>query len=328
MATTHRLIRWVLVPLATVFILNGDATAQQPLRIVSFNIQFLGHFKDKEHAALASVLAPYDIVIIQELVAPPYPGDFPDGDPFKPDPQAAEFFDAMTDLGFAYVLSEEDTGTGPANRKNNSATEWWVAFYKPETVNVTQSAPSGFLADDRSDHDDYERVPYAFAFEEQSGGVDFILISVHLRPGSNTADRNRRAQELGAIATWIDDHDTVEKDFIILGDMNIQTCVELADVMPAGYASLNDGCAPTNTTPSNPRPYDHVLYHETHTGPEIDLTFELEVIDLITLMQPIWEAVTDEPYPGDPYVHNEFRTHYSDHHPIEFRIQTGLPDDD
>jgi hypothetical protein len=71
-----------------------------------------------------------------------------------------------------------------------------------------------------------------------------------------------------------------------------------------------------------------VLYHETHTGPEIDLTFELEVINLIALMQPIWEAVTDEPYPGESYVHNEFRTHYSDHHPIEFRIQTGLPDDD
>ncbi len=33
-------------------------------------------------------------------------------------------------------------------------------------------------------------------------------------------------------------------------------------------------------------------------------------------------------YPGDPYRHNDFRTRYSDHHPVVFNIRTGGPDDD
>ena len=40
------------------------------IAICSFNIQFLGHFKDRDNAALASVLENYDIVVIQELGIP------------------------------------------------------------------------------------------------------------------------------------------------------------------------------------------------------------------------------------------------------------------
>ena len=28
-----------------------------------------------------------------------------------------------------------------------------------------------------------------------------------------------------------------------------------------------------------------------------------------------------EPYPGDPYVHNEFKQCYSDHNPVAFRLE-------
>ena len=51
------------------------------------------------------------------------------------------------------------------------------------------------------------------------------------------------------------------------------------------------------------------------------------VINLITEMKPHWTG--DEPYPGDvPYNHNEFRQHYSDHHPIVFQMVGGSGDDD
>jgi hypothetical protein len=40
------------------------------IAICSFNIQFLGHFKDRDNVALASVLENYDIVVIQELGIP------------------------------------------------------------------------------------------------------------------------------------------------------------------------------------------------------------------------------------------------------------------
>jgi len=194
----------------------------EPLKICSFNIQFLGSSKSRDDVALSKILKDYDIVVIQELVAPPYPGTFPDNTPFKPDAESAEFFDEMKSLGFKYSLSEEDTGTGDRNHLNSFATEWWVSFYKPDKVKVASDLPSGFLAEDRTNHDDYERVPYAFAFRTNDENLDFVLVSVHLKPASPRASKERRKHELTAIANWINDNDETEKDFIILGDMNIE----------------------------------------------------------------------------------------------------------
>ena len=59
------------------------------------------------------------------------------------------------------MLSEEDTGTGKNNHKNGSATEWCVAFYNPVNVQVVDDLPGGFLAKQRSNHNDYERVTSA-----------------------------------------------------------------------------------------------------------------------------------------------------------------------
>lgn len=170
------------------------------LTICSFNVQFLGHFKKKDDEALAAILKDYDIVVIQELVAPPIAGVYPDNETYTADADSTEFFDAMEDLNFSYKLSDEDTGTNDEIHKNSSATEWWVTFYKPEAVTCVNDIPSGFLADDRSNHDDYERVPYAFAFRTPDDMLDFVLISVHLQPGDSGSDKARRKHELGAIA--------------------------------------------------------------------------------------------------------------------------------
>ncbi len=318
---------WTAV-IACFFLTTGQAASAETLRIASFNIQFLGNSSERDNAALASIVDPFDIVVVQEVVSPPYPGDFPDGAPFKPDPDSTAFFDEMRDLGFAFVLSEEDSGPGDTIHRNGSTTEWFVAFYRPETVSLAPSLPSGFLADDRSNHDDYERVPYAFAFQDQSGTTDFVLISVHLNKGTGPSNRARRAEEIAAIVNWIDDNDATEKDFIILGDMNFQSCTELGNQTPQGYLSLNDECRATNTNVNNPRTYDHVMYNVAHTTSDIDLAFDLEVIDLITVMRPFWEDASTDPYPGDPYDHNKFRKFYSDHHPIGFRITIGSADDD
>lgn len=181
----------------------SNTADSESIDICSFNIQFLGHFKKKDDASLADILKNYDIVVIQELVAPPYEGKFPDDTDYTPDAEAAEFFDAMDSLGFKYVLSEEDTGTNNEIHKNTSATEWWVAFYMDDKVDPAVDLPSGFLADDRSNHDDYERVPYAFAFKTEDEKMDFVLISVHLKPGDSNADQSRRKHELETIASWM-----------------------------------------------------------------------------------------------------------------------------
>ena len=309
-------------------ILDGSPSAQlEQVAICTFNIKFLGHYKtiDRDDEGLARVLEEFDIIVIQELVAPPTDVIYPNGDTDPADPEAREFFDAMEANGFEYWLSEEDTGTSDSIHSAGTGTEWWVAFYKPDIVEKATDLPNGFLADDRSNHDDYERVPYAFSFRTLNGALDFALVSVHLRPGNSSADAARREHEIEAIADWIGEMDASEQDFIVLGDMNIKDCVELESFTPEGFASLNALCVATNTNPDNPRPYDHVLYRADRTC-EIDTKYGLHVIDLVDVMEDFW--CSEEPYPGTPYDHDTFSMYYSDHNPVHFRLQTALSDDE
>lgn len=306
----------------------STATYNQPraLSVASFNIQFLGSSRLRDHEALADIVKTHDAVVVQELVAPPYDGFFPNGEPFKPDPESAAFFDAMAARGFAYMLSEEDTGTGDRIHLNSSATEWYVTFYKPDILEPAYDLPHGFLADDRSNHPDYERVPYAFPFRTQDRRTDFVLISVHLQPGA--ARSARRHHEIQAIALWIDRNDDHEKDFIILGDMNIESVRELAKIIPEGFRAVNDNGTPTNTNVNGPRPYDNILYRESYTDEDIDRRAGFTVINLVAALRPAWErARPGMPYPGDPYDHNLFRQYYSDHNPVVFRIRVGFDRD-
>jgi endonuclease/exonuclease/phosphatase family metal-dependent hydrolase len=297
-------------------------TVSDKFTICSFNIQFLGNFKSRKDTVLAELVKDYDIVVVQELVAPPIDGVYPDGKAFTKDKESIEFFDAMKSFGFVYSLSEEDTGPRDNFHSKGSATEWFVAFYKSDKFKIADDIPSGFLADDRSKHPVYRRVPYAFAFETLDAKMDFVLISVHLEP----EDKVVRKNEINEIAKWIDANDQFEKDFIVLGDMNIQSKVELEDVMPAGFISLNDECRTTNTNLNGPKPYDHVFYNPSFTANEIDEDFDMKVINLIEELKDSWAS--DEPYPGDPYNHNKFRQAFSDHHPIIFIMQLTVSDDD
>jgi len=291
------------------------------IKMCSFNIKFVGLYKKKDHAALADILKGYDLVLIQELVSPPTDGHYPDGTPYEADPEAKEFVDAMAGHGFEYRLSEEDTGTNEDIHSNSSSTEWFVVFYKPDKLIVDDELITGFLADDRSDHPSFERVPYAFSFQTIDDGVDFTLISVHLKPGSGTADKARRKEELEAIAQWIDINDSIEKDFIIVGDMNINNQAELQYLLPPGYNSLNKDCLPTNLSSSG-KPYDHVMYHVSHTGAE--LTGSFEIVDLKEVMRPYWKETT--PYPENDL--NLFYQYYSDHKPLVFTLVSDGSDDD
>ena len=301
---------------------HDSTTSSDTLTVCSFNVQFLGHFKDRDDEALCSLLKDYDIIVVQELVAPPYAMDFSDGSPVKPDVEAAEFFDAMATHGFSYLLSEEDTGTNDKIHVNTTATEWWVVFYKPTEVTVANDLPSGFLADDRSNNDSYARVPYAFAFRTPDSNLDFVLISVHLQPGSSSSEEARRKQELSSIASWVNANDASEKDFIILGDMNIQSCTELITVTPTGFVSLNDDCVATNTATTG-KPYDHVMYRPAFSA---EVQSDLVIVNLVAAMKSYWTST--EPYPGDPYDHNAFRVLYSDHNPIAFVMKVPEADDD
>jgi predicted extracellular nuclease len=145
--------------------------------------------------------------------------------------------------------------------------------------------------------------------------------------------KKRRKEELATIAKWVDGKDDEEKDFIILGDMNIEDEAELTDATPVGFNSLNDECVATNTNVNGPKPYDHVMYRPEFTN-EIDAVFDFKVINLLEVMRPFWNS--PDPYPGGSanqidlpkYDHNKFRAFYSDHHPVVFKMNVLDADDD
>lgn len=317
-----RVLGLLLVAVFFVAGLPWSCVAEQTMSICSFNIRFLGSFESRDNTALATILEDYDIVIVQELIAPPYSMTYPDGMLAEPEDKARVFFEEMIGRGFSYWLSEEDTGPGDKIHLNNPRTEWWVAFFKPEKVIPAVDLPRGFMREDRSCNCYFERVPYAFPFRTRDENLDFVLISVHLKPNGSQSDSQRRKHELASIAQWIEANDDTEKDFIILGDMNIQNCTELARITPPGFVSLNSNCLPTNTATTK-KPYDHVMYCPEHSH---EVKEDFIIIDLVEEMRRFWTG--PESYPGDPYDHHKFSARYSDHNPIVFYLEVPDSDDD
>ncbi len=76
--------------------------AQDSLAICSFNVQFLGQSTRRDDQALARIMEFFDVVVIQELAAAPFEGEFPDGTDYRPDSESVEFFEAMRVNGFKW----------------------------------------------------------------------------------------------------------------------------------------------------------------------------------------------------------------------------------
>ena len=62
-----------------------------------------------------------------------------------------------------------------------------------------ENLPSGFLSEKRAHGSNFERVGFAFAFRTVDKKVDFVFISVHLRPSSGllNAKAKQCQHELG-----------------------------------------------------------------------------------------------------------------------------------
>lgn len=289
-----------------------DASAPGDLTICSFNIKFVGLYEKRENQALAELLKDYDLVVVQELIAPPsaVPAN-------STRSRAKLFFDAMAARGFSNVLSESDTGNADLG-SFTSRTEYFVTFYKPGRVAPASDLPNGFISAPLSRHPSFRRVPYATGFRTPDGKLDFVLVSVHLEP----EERDFRAGEFRAIDAWLGRQHSAqsERDLIVLGDCNIQSKAELTANTPANFISLNADCVRTNVARGSAKPYDHVFYHPQFTT-EMDTGFGFQVVDLVETVQP-----------GRPLAstaeQNLFFQKYSDHHPVVFRLRIPTRDDD
>ncbi|WP_373031432.1 hypothetical protein [Sulfurovum sp.] len=302
--TDNKLFRSLLL-LTVLF----TGTLYADVNISTFNIKWLGYSKDRDNTGIAKVLSDgrRDVVFIQELVAPPVPVKVSDTKTIKADKEVAAFFNAMKAEGYDYVLSSEDTGTGDKIHTNSAATEWFVAFYKSDKLSLVDS---GFVADDRSNNDNYERVPYYFTFKANDG-MDFTVVSMHLQPGKKHADADRRYHELQSLVSWVfaQAAKDPERDYILLGDMNVYDCDVLDRRLDDLFVLANKECLNSNL--KRTEPYDQVLYIEAYT----DIS-DYTVIDLYE----IFNIPSSTP-------NKEVIAKYSDHHPVFFTV-VGMGDDD
>ncbi len=288
------------------------------ISICSFNIQFLGHFKNREDSLLAELLKPYDVVVIQEMVAPPISGTYPDLSRFKKDKESASFTNRMVQNGFSFWLSPEDTGP-KRNHTNSTSSEWWITFYKPEILIPDSSKFYGFLDSITVASSKYQRVPYSMPFMSSLDSSHlFSLISLHLQPGNRPNDREIRANELSNLVKWSKEHGD-SSTILLLGDCNIYTSNEYVPYNDIGFYSLNDRCEFTNTKmyedSTKGKPYDHVFYLKDSMN-----HWYLDHFEVIDLMDYYKKTIPPPLFNFEPYDHDLFRTSFSDHLPITFKF--------
>lgn len=303
----------------------GVVFAQDTLSICSFNIQFLGHFQNRENSVLSEILKKHDIVVVQEMVSAPVAGNYPDGSAYKKDNESAAFVQEMENKGFSYWMSEEDTGP-TKNHTPTTASEWWIVFYKKDKVLPDTTRCKGFVSTPLVANAVYERVPYAFPFKAVKGPLNFTLVSVHLKPGDGKEETETRQNELKELFQWTSTQMESNKDFFVLGDCNIYDHSEFAAFSEKDVYSLNDDCKSTNTkmyeSEDKGEPYDHVFYTSYSKQDLVKGSFE--VVDLLA-------EIRKNSKPGrfnlTPYVHDDFRTMFSDHVPVTFKLVTGKDTD-
>lgn len=304
-------------------LISNIGFSQDTLNICSFNIQFLGNFKNKDKVTLSKILKHYDIVVIQELVAPPFAGKYADKTPYNIDEESKAFYSEMTKQGFACWLSNEDTGP-TKNHVNSTASEWWIVFYKTSKVHGDSTRFHGFVSQPLVANSNQDRVSFVFPFKSVKGNSTFSLIPVHLNPGDSKDDYNRRQVEFNYLFNWTKKQTENNKDFIILGDCNIYDASEFLSFKKLDFYSLNEKCKSTNTkiyeAKEKGKPYDHVFY--TSRSKEDLILNSFEVHDLKTLVKAINPNNVIEPYD-----HDDFRAKYSDHLPVSFKLVTGKDTD-
>jgi len=299
--------------------------AQDTLKICSFNIQFLGHFQTRENAVLADVVKDHDIVVVQEMVAAAVDGLYPDKTAYKADKESGAFVAEMTKRGFSYWLSEEDTGP-TKNHTPTTASEWWIVFYKKEKVLPDTVRCYGFVSQPLVANATFDRVPYAFPFKAVHGKSNFTLVSVHLHPDDGKTDISARKAELDALVAWMATVKESNKDIYVLGDCNIYDQKEFVDYKTKQITSLNEACVSTNSLQygdaSKGEPYDHVFYTSYSNEDLVKNSFKV-----IDLKSEILKLVPAGTYQLEPYVHDDFRTKFSDHLPVSFKLLIGKDTD-
>ena len=292
--------------------------------MVSFNIKWLGHYKDKENVQLAQFLAPYDLIAVQELVDPPFEGVYEDGIAYVQDQESLQFFKAMEQEGFSYWISNGDSGK-EKNHIVGPTDEWSVVFYKATKLIPDSSRFYGFVDTPLVLNPVFDRVPYVFPFCSVDRKSTFSVVNLHLTQGAGAAAIQQRQKQFQHLMTWVKSQKERNQDFLLMGDCNVYRSEELFVVHQHGYKSLNSALKPTTTTQYSSgkgNPFDHCFYGDSSQYEIIGDSFQVLDLRAWLLNQKAINMMGIAPFKN-----GLFSYRYSDHLPIQFLYILGIDTD-
>ena len=227
---------------------TGDTntfTAPDTIKIATFNIRTFGRSKLKKPAVmaeLANIIKQYDLVAIQEIK------DISGS-------TAPKFLEVINVDGSEYdFIISERTGR---NVDDKSSQEQYAYFYNTETIVATDN---GQLFDDAT-NDFFQREPYIAHFRVIGGSFQFVLMSIHTKPGRAVAE----IDALKHVFSWAQKKYDHEDDFIALGDFNAgcnyasNTELDALDISGSEYLWIVPHSADTNFSDNSACAYDRIV---------------------------------------------------------------------
>jgi endonuclease/exonuclease/phosphatase family metal-dependent hydrolase len=259
--------------------------APETIRVATFNIQDFGKSKAADPqvmAILARVISQFDVVALQET----HGGDA--------DPVGA-LVQLLRSSGAQYAA----TISQPIGR--TAQTESYAFLWDDARIRLVRD--SAYLVHDPADR--MHREPMVASFEAVVGAGDgrrpfrFTLINVHSSPSEvATSALENELNVLDDVYLRVRQYDyqsTGEEDFIMLGDLNVDTS-GLGELGQIPKIESIAGNTPTNTRRS--KTYDHILIDRTLTR---EYTGRFGVIDfqrdyglnaeqalMVSDHQPLW----------------------------------------
>jgi len=187
-------------------------------------------------------------------------------------------------------------------------------YYEPETGG-TWAMPNGIISRwpilSRGQWNDYQLTNRSFVWAviDIPGDIDLQVVSIHLKAGSSTTDRQTREAEASQLKDYVEANFDDDKYIIVGGDLNLQydgqspfstfeSYLDAADHRPRD----RNGDTNTNSTTPRSKPYDWImpnaLLDHQHTTIYIGLdsqafpegiVFDSEVFTPLSSVSPIEE---------------------------------------
>lgn len=243
---TKKLLIVLPITLAALFFWVIPTQAQnsnKTIKIASFNIKWLSHQKAGDSfkgSTIVNILNEFDLVAIQEIRD-------------KTNKTMDILVKALKEKGrnYRYIL-------GPRLPKN--ASRYYERYAFIFDIDKLESLSRGITFSDPNDR--FVREPLMTRFKVKEGNFDFVLVNIHTKPESATAEINALTKVIVEAARLLR-----EKDIIVLGDFNADCAkgddyydeTELTVHFPSNeYISIIPNSADTNLAETDCT-YDRII---------------------------------------------------------------------